>query len=396
MIPSLRAAFNTNYKAEKYAELLRRLGERCGAPIGFRVSETPCFLPEELLKRMAASGAALIRQLVGSPEYYKRSEQSIPVEFRVPNESAHPMFIQVDFGLVRDGQGVLQPKLVELQAFPSLYGYQAVLAQTYIDTYGLDRGLKFYLSGLDDASYRALLRKAVVGKCDPENVILMEVDPAEQKTLPDFRVTEKMLGIRTVDITKIRKSGRELYWEDAGKRVPIRRIYNRAIVDELERKGVKLGFDFRDELEVEWAGHPNWYFRISKFSIPFLKQETVPRTWFLNEMERVPEDLENFALKPLYSFAGLGVIIGPTKADIDAVPAERRGQYILQERLRFAPVIETPFGGTKMEVRLMYIWVDELRPVLTILRTGRGLMMGVDHNKNMEWVGASAGLVPST
>jgi hypothetical protein len=396
MILSLRAAFNTNYKAEKYAELLRRLGERCGAPIGFRVSETPCFLPEELLKRMAATGAALIRQLVGSPEYHKRSEQSIPVEFRVPNESAHPMFIQVDFGLVRDGQGVLQPKLVELQAFPSLYGYQAVLAQTYIDTYGLDRGLKFYLSGLDDASYRALLRKAVVGKCDPENVILMEVDPAEQKTLPDFRVTEKMLGIRTVDITKIRKSGRELYWEDAGKRVPIRRIYNRAIVDELERKGVKLGFDFRDELEVEWAGHPNWYFRISKFSIPFLKHETVPRTWFLNEMERVPEDLENFALKPLYSFAGLGVIIGPTKADIDAVPAERRGQYILQERLQFAPVIETPFGGTKMEVRVMYIWVDELRPVLTILRTGRGLMMGVDHNKNMEWVGASAGLVPST
>jgi hypothetical protein len=393
MIPSLRSAFNSNYKAEKYADLLRRLGERCGVPIGFRVSETPCFLPEELLKRMAASGAELIRQLVESPEYHKRSEQSIPAEFRVANECAHPMFIQVDFGLVRDGQGVLQPKLVELQAFPSLYGYQAVLAQTYIDTYGLDRGLKFYLSGLDDASYRALLRKAVVGKCDPENVILMEVDPEGQKTLPDFRVTEKMLGIRTVDIAKIRKSGRELYWEDGGKRVPIRRIYNRAIVDELERKGVKLGFDFRDELEVEWAGHPNWYFRISKFSIPFLKHETVPRTWFLDEMERVPEDLENFALKPLYSFAGLGVIIGPTKAEIDAVPVERRGQYILQERLQFAPVIETPFGGTKMEVRVMYIWVDELTPVLTILRTGRGLMMGVDHNKNMEWVGASAGLV---
>ena len=280
MIPSLRSAFNSNYKPDKYAELLRRLEERCGVPIGFRVSETPCFLPEELVHRMEASGVELIGQLVESPEYRRRSEESIPAEFRVPNESAHPMFVQVDFGLVRDAQGELQPKLVELQAFPSLYGYQAVLAQTYIDTYGLDRGLKFYLGGLDDAAYRALLRKAVVGECDPENVILMEVDPLQQKTLPDFLVTEKMLGIRTVDITKIRKSGRELYWEDAGKRVPIRRIYNRAIVDELERKGVKLGFDFRDELDVEWAGHPNWYFRISKFSIPFLKHETVPRTWF--------------------------------------------------------------------------------------------------------------------
>jgi len=402
MIPSFRAAFNSNHKSKKYAELLLRLEERCGVPIQFRVSETACFLPESLIARMAESGKELIRQLVDNPEYRKRSEESIPAEFRVPNESAHPMFIQVDFGLVRDGQGELQPKLVELQAFPSLYGYQTVLAQTYIDTYGLDHGpfaanggLKFYLGGLDEASYRALLRKAVVGECDPANVILMEVDPEEQKTLPDFRITEKMLGIRTVDVTKIRKSGRELYWEDAGKQVPIRRIYNRAIVDELERKGVKLEFDFRDALDVEWAGHPNWYFRISKFSIPFLKHETVPRTWFLDQMERVPEDLENFALKPLYSFAGLGVIIGPTKADIDAMPADKRGQYILQERLHFTPVIETPFGGTKLEVRVMYIWVDELTPVLTILRTGRGLMMGVDHNKDMEWVGASAGLIAS-
>jgi hypothetical protein len=392
MIPSWRRAFNSNYKTEKYPELLRRLEEQCGAPVEFRVSETPVFLPAWLLHRMAGSGKELIRQLVDSAEYRKRSEASIPLEFRVANESAHPMFVQVDFGLVRDVQGELQPKLVELQAFPSLYAYQPALARAYIENYGLDRNLKYYLSGLDDGSYCELLRKAVVGNCDPENVILMEIDPEQQKTRPDFRMTEKMLGIRTVDIRSVRKNGRELYWKDGGQRVPIRRIYNRAIVDELERKGARLGFDFRDDLDVEWAGHPNWYFRISKFSIPFLRHETVPRTWFLDRMKRVPDDLENFALKPLYSFAGLGVIIGPQKADLEAVPEERRGHYILQERLHFTPVIETPFGGTKMEVRVMYVWVDELIPVLTILRTGRGLMMGVDHNKNMEWVGASAGL----
>ena len=392
MIPSLRRAFNSTYRTEKYPALLRRLEERCGVPIEFRVSETPVFLPAWLLLRMAESGKELIRQLVDNADYRKRSEASIPPEFRVANESAHPMFVQVDFGLVRDVQGELQPKLVELQAFPSLYAYQPVLAQTYIENYGLDQSFKYYLSNLDDASYRELLQKAVVGECDPANVILMEIDPEHQKTRPDFRMTEKMLGIRTVDIRNVRKSGREVYWGDDGRRVPVRRIYNRAIVDELERKDVKLGFDFRDELDVEWAGHPNWYFRISKFSIPFLRHESVPRTWFLDQMERVPDDLENFALKPLYSFAGLGVIIGPKKADLEAVPEERRGQYILQERLHFTPVIETPFGGTKVEVRVMYVWVDELIPVLTILRTGRGLMMGVDHNRNMEWVGASAGL----
>jgi hypothetical protein len=248
------------------------------------------------------------------------------------------------------------------------------------------------LGGLDSASYLALLRSAIVGQQDPENVILMEIDPLHQKTLPDFLLTEKLLGIKTVDIRCIKKDGDRLYWEWEGRRVPIRRIYNRAIVDELERKGAKLEFDFRDDLNVEWAGHPNWYFRISKYSIPYLKHASVPKTWFLDQMESVPEDLENYALKPLYSFAGLGVVIAPTKEDIAAVPMERRTQYILQERLHFEPVIQTPFGGTKVEVRVMYIWVDELTPVLTILRMGRGLMMGVDHNRNMEWVGSSAGL----
>ncbi|MGC2194155.1 MAG: hypothetical protein WA628_05730 [Terriglobales bacterium] len=392
MIPPLRQSFNSKYKAEKYPELLALLAERCGVPIGFRVSETPCFLPSELLSRMADDGKDLIRQLVDSPAYHARSAESIPPEFHVPRESPHPIFIQVDFGLVRDAAGELQPKLVELQAFPSLYAYQPVLARTFIDVYGLNPGSRYLLSGLDSASYLALLRRAIVGEQDPENVILMEIDPQHQKTLPDFLLTEKLLGIRTVDIRAIKKEANRLYWESDGKRVPIRRIYNRAIVDELERKGAKLDFDFRDDLEVEWAGHPNWYFRISKYSIPYLKHPSVPKTWFLDQMKSVPEDLENYALKPLYSFAGLGVVIAPKKEDVKAVPAERQSQYILQERLHFEPVIETPFGGTRVEVRVMYIWVDELTPVLTILRMGRGLMMGVDHNRNMEWVGSSAGL----
>jgi len=397
MIPSLRKQFNAGFTPEKYQTFLRRIDDACGTHVSFRLAETPCFFPKALLERMADEGKELIRQLVENPEYRARSDASIPEEFRVPNEPAQPMFVQVDFGLVRDAAGKLQPKLVELQAFPSLYAYQVTLAQSYIEVYGLDgfeggEQLQFFLSGLDVKSYRELLRRAIVGSYDPENVILMEIHPQEQKTLPDFLLTEKMLGVRTVDIQAIKKHGSQLYYERNGGRVPIRRIYNRAIVDELQRKRVKLGFDWRDDLEVEWAGHPNWYFRISKFSIPYLRHESVPKTWFLDRLERVPDDLQNYALKPLYSFAGLGVVIAPKKADIDAIPAKKRAEYILQERLDFEPVIETPFGGTKAEVRVMYVWEEELRAVLTIIRIGRGLMMGVDHNRNMEWVGASAGL----
>ena len=401
MIPSLRRQFNQSFTPAKYQEFLRRIDDACGTHVQFRVSETPCFFPKELIDRMSVAGEELIRQLVDSPAYRAKSDEAVPVEFKVPNEAPHPMFVQVDFGLVRDASGQLQPRLVELQAFPSLYAYQGPLAQAYIDTYGIGAAgsalpaggrLKYFLSGLDTDSYRGLLRRAIVRSHDPENVILMEIDPQHQKTLPDFLLTEKMMGVRAVDIADIKKEGSRLYYERDGKRVPIHRIYNRAIVDELERKNVKLAFDWRDDLDVEWAGHPNWYFRISKFSIPYLKHESVPKTWFLDQLQDIPPDLENYALKPLYSFAGLGVVIAPKKEDITAIPEDKRPYYILQERLNFEPVIETPFGGTKAEVRVMYIWLDKLMPVLTIIRMGRGLMMGVDHNKNMEWVGASAGL----
>jgi hypothetical protein len=402
MIPCLRKQFNDSFTPEKYQAFLRRMDDACATHVQFRLAETPCFFPKSLLDRMAQDGKDLIRQLVDNAEYRAKSEESIPAPFKVPNEPEHPMFVQVDFGLVRGRTGELQPKLVELQAFPSLYAYQCYLAQTYMDVYGLlaagfplpspGSRLRYFLNGLEESSYHDLLRRAIVSQQDPEHVILMEIHPQEQKTLPDFLLTEKMLGIRTVDITQIKKQGSRLYYERGGKRVPIRRIYNRAIVDELQRKGVKLNFDWRDELDVEWAGHPNWYFRISKFSIPYLQHASVPKTWFLDRMDRIPDDLGNYALKPLYSFAGLGVVIAPKKGDIAAIPTEKRSDYILQERVHFEPVIETPFGPTKAEVRVMYIWLDALTPVTTIIRMGRGLMMGVDHNKNMEWVGASAGL----
>ena len=401
MIPSLRRQFNASFTSDKYQQFVRRIDEVCGTHVQFRLSETPCFFPKELVDRMARDGEELIRQLVDNPEYRAKSDEAVPPEFKVPNEAPHPMFVQVDFGLVRDANGELQPKLVELQAFPSLYAYQGPLADAYIEVYDLSTlaprlpapgRLKYLLSGLETDSYRELLRRAIVGSHHPDNVILMEIDPTHQKTLPDFLLTEKILGVRAVDIVNIKKEGSQLYYERDDKRIPIRRIYNRAIVDELERKNVKLNFDWRDDLDVEWAGHPNWYFRISKFSIPYLKHPSVPKTWFLDRLDKIPSDLENYALKPLYSFAGLGVVIAPKKADIAAIPAEKRPYYILQERMNFEPVIETPFGGTKAEVRVMYIWLDELTPVLTIIRMGRGLMMGVDHNRNMEWVGASAGL----
>ena len=390
MIPALRQQFNANFAPERYQRLLKLMAERCGTQVQFRVCETPIFLPKALLNQMCDYGKDLIHQL-NNIEYRKASSQAIPEQFRVPREASHPLFIQVDFGLVRDQSGSLQPKLVELQGFPSLYAYQAMLSQTYGEVFDLDPGLQYLLGGLDWDGYKKLLRRAIVGDHNPKHVILMEIDPLHQKTLPDFLLTEKLLGVKTIAITAVKKVGKFLFYENNGKRVPILRIYNRAIVDEMVRTNLKMSFQLNEDIEVEWAGHPNWFFRMSKFSLPYLRHQCMPKTWFLDQVAQIPKDLENYVLKPLFSFAGLGVVINLTPQDLAAIPKEKRSQYILQERMQFEPVIETPVGRNKAEIRVMYIWLDELQPVMTIIRMGRGLMMGVDHNKNMEWVGSSAG-----
>ena len=395
MLRPFRADFNRRFTPEKYCSFLSRLDQRCGTPVKFRVAETPCFFPKSLLDQMAAEGVELVHQLVNSSHYRRQSDKAIPAEFNVANESERPMFLQVDFGLTRNGNGAIEPKLVELQAFPSLYAYQPALTRQYCESYGLDSQLNAFLSGLDFDSYRELLCKAIVGEHAPENVVLMEIDPEEQKTLPDFILTRQLCAIETVNVRDIRTRGRELYYERDGKQIRIERIYNRMIVDEIVRKGISLPFDLRDDLEVEWAGHPNWYFRISKFSIPFLKHRSVPRTWFLDELKSIPADRENYLLKPLYSFAGIGIKFAPSDADLAAIPPEHRHNYILQERIAFEPVIDTPHGATQAEIRIMYIWLEDdpqPTPVLTLVRMGRGKMMGVDHNRNLEWVGGSAGL----
>jgi hypothetical protein len=358
MIPALREEFNRNYTPEKYQSFLRDLDQVCGTHIGFRVSETPCFVPKNLIDQMAQYGRELITQLVDNPEYLRASDVSVPPQYNVPNEAARPMFVQVDFGLVRGASGELEPKLVELQAFPSLYGYQPAAAHQYVESYGLSPELGIYLSGHDRESYWHLLRRLIVADHNPENVILMEIDPEHQKTVPDFLITQRELGIAIVDILSLTKRGNRLFYRKDGRDVEVRRIYNRCIVDELERKGVTLPFDLRDELDVEWAGHPNWYFRISKFSIPHLKHKCVPKTWFLDQLPGLPADNENYLLKPLYSFAGVGIKFAPTQADIDAIPPDQCHNYILQERVYFEPAIQTPHGGTQMEIRMMFVWPE--------------------------------------
>jgi hypothetical protein len=403
MLEPYRSRFNEEqFSPARYESLQARLRERTRTSIDFRIAETPCFFPEQLLAEMAETGRVLTHQLIDNAEYMKGSDTAIPEKYRVPRDNPRPNFMTVDFGLVRNEAGGLEPRLVELQAFPSVFGYQDVLCQEYARAYQLDDELTWHASGLTSDGYWEMLRRTIVGDHDPQNVVLTEVEPETQKTRADFVVYADKLGVRTVDIAKVRREGRQLLYERDGVWTPIERIYNRAIVDEMERKQIVPGFDYRDDLEVEWAGHPNWFFRISKFSLPYLKHASVPTAvflddWFAGRRGKLPVDRSRLLLKPLYSFAGKGIQFEPLDTDLDAIPAVERSHFLLQERVRFAPVISTPEGATQAEIRVMYCWpedADEMVAVTFLVRLGRGLMMGVDHNRNQAWVGSSGAFSP--
>jgi len=392
VIPELRARFNSNFTEEKHRRFLQSLDVATETKIEFRPCETPVFFPGGLLAEMRRSAGEIIAQLC-TPEYKAASARAIPAAFNAPNEGERPDFIQVDFAVTRDEGGALAPKLIELQGCASLYAFQYILPRVYKQHYDLDE-LGYLLNGLTDESYVELLREILLNGHDPEQVILMEIDPLDQKTLPDFRMNEKLTGIPFVCITDVIKRGNKLFYKRGGREIEIRRIYNRVIIDEFVRKGARADFDFRDELDVEWAGHPNWYFRMSKFSLPFLKHRTVPRARFLDQVSEYPEDLNQFVLKPLFSFAGSGVKVSVTREDLDAIPAGERSDFLLQEKVAYAPVIETPDEPSKVEARLMFVWpagAAEPEAVATLTRLSKGAMMGVDFNKNKTWVGSSCG-----
>jgi len=398
MIPTLRHQFNTAWSERSYRDLVARLDARVGSERGFPISETPCFFPRSLMDELSAIGLELAGQILDNPAARAAALSAVPDRFHGPNAEALPMFLQVDFGLVRGPSGAIEPKLVELQAFASLYGFQQVVAGAFRDAFSLDPALGLYLSGLQAAEYHDLVGKALLNGHDPRHVVLMEIEPRKQKTWPDFIVTEQMWGIRAVDTAEVMREGKRLFYLRDGQRTPIARIYNRVIPDELVSKNVPLPFDYRDDLDVEWAGHPSWFFQISKYSIPWLKHPSVPETRFLHEIDRLPDDRERYLLKPLFSFAGAGILFAPTDEQVAAIPEDQRSNYILQERIAFEPVIETPAGPTQAEIRVMYIRAASTNgsgfvPVLPLVRMGRGKMMGVDHNKGLRWVGASAGLI---
>ena len=395
MIADHRKSFNTAFTASKYQSLLKAL-EHGYCDISFRVAETPVFIPADLKHKLIEAGDEII-DLISHPDFKAMTNAAIPAAWRVPGENDHPHFLTFDFGISKDENGDLIPKLIEMQGFPSLYGFQAHLGKNCKVNYDLADNLTPYFGDMDEESYVTLLKEVIVGPYKPEEVALMDVDVLQQKTLIDFLVTQKYLGIKILGLTDIVKEGNALFYMEGTQKIRLKRIYNRLIFDEISNNTALLkdGFDPREELDIEWITHPNWFYRISKYTMPFLKSKYVPETQFLSELKEIPADLENYVLKPLFSFAGMGVIIDVKDTDIHQV--EDPQNWILQRKVQYEPVVSAPDGGVKVELRLMYLWPDDGKPKLCInlARLSRGKMIGVRYNEDFDWVGGTIGLMES-
>ena len=393
MHPELRARFNADFTPEKYATLLRCVNETEKWPADFRISETPVFLTRAFTDDVTRGANAII-DATRTPEFERQAASAVPKELEVPNESAHPNFLVVDFAICEE-ENRLVPRLIEMQAFPSLFGFQLLLLGCIRKAYPvIPRNWTSSFGGIKDDAYLQLLRRTIIADSAPENVVLLEIEPEKQKTRIDFAATETLLDIRPVCVTKIKKRGRQLFYDRDGSEVQIERIYNRVIFDELVRRpDLNLPFRFQDDLDVTWVGHPNWYFRISKHSLPFLKTEHTSPTFFADDFP-ASENIGDYVLKPLYSFAGHGVDMEPTRQKIAAL--KNPSEWILQKKVDYAPFVVTVDGKkSKAEIRMMFVWPDNDRnPTLVnnLVRMSQGKMMGVDFNVDKTWVGASIAL----
>jgi hypothetical protein len=391
--PKLRAAFNTEFTPEKYAALMRCVNETEKWPADFRISETPIFLTREFTDEVTRAANEIIA-ITRTPEFAQHATSAVPKALAVPHESGHPNFHVVDFAICAEGDRLV-PRLIELQAFPSLFGFQLLLLGCIRKAYPvIPRNWTSSFGGINDEAYLDLLRRTIIADSAPESVVLLEIEPEKQKTRIDFAATETLLGIRSVCVTQIKKRGRELFYERDGREVQIERIYNRVIFDELiHRPDLNLPFRFQDDLDVTWVGHPNWYFRISKHSLPFLNTEHTSPAFFADEFP-ADDKIDDYVLKPLYSFAGHGVDMEPTREKIDAL--ENPHEWILQKKVDYAAFVPTVDGKkSKAEIRMMFVWPEnDHDPTLVnnLVRMSQGKMMGVDFNIDKTWVGASIAL----
>lgn len=393
MIESVRKIFNQQFSEKKYADFLADLDREFNHKITFRVAETPVFVGKEFKQKLFKAADEIIDFIV-QPGFKKAMQPALPDSLRVPNEDAHTLFLALDFAVCTDGSDDLVPRLIEMQGFPSMFGYQDLLGNKFRQHYKLPSNFEFHFNETSE-SYWAQLRKAIVKEHDPENVILLEIDPLKQNTAIDFLVTQHHLGVQPVHLGDVIIRNRKLFYKKNKVEVPIHRIYNRVIFDELlAKKDLKTDFHLTEDVDVEWAGHPNWFYYISKYTMPFLTSTSVPDCKFLNEYSALPSDLDQYVLKPLFSFSGSGVIFNVTEKDISEIAQNERHNFMLQRKVHYQPVVQAPDGLVKTEIRLLFLW-DEgaARPKLitNLARLSRGDMIGVKYNKDKTWVGGTVG-----
>ena len=410
MIASIRQKFNTAFTEEVYQNYLAALNTPFPGALDFSVAETPIFIDKVFIQKVLSTGD-YVNQVIQSDRFNSITEPSLKNIPHFPNETALPQCIVMDFAIAINEQNELVPALIELQGFPSLFAYEVLQDECIRKTYTIPAGYSPYLNGYTKEKYMHHLETILKGdilidkdldtlKNSHKHTVLLEILPHQQKTRIDFYCTEKYFNIPIVCITEIFVEGNNLFYERAGQKIKIDRIYNRIVLDELKNQTKEIqdkGALLESKLDIEWVTHPHHFFRISKYLLPFLKHTYIPKTQFVDQLKVIPTALDKYILKPLFSFAGQGVIIDISAEDISNI--KDPSGWILQEKVEYANCIETPTGPAKAELRLYYFWDEDKKEYIATMnlsRLSKGKMIGVNYNKTATWVGGSLAYFETT
>lgn len=389
MLKDIRIAFNQAFTDERYQRYLDYINQHYPNSVGFRIAETPLFFSKEFKESITLAGEAICHQLI-QPALLKQLCKGIPAGFNIDAYNTLPNCILLDFAITENGR---EPdySLVELQAFPSLFAYEIIQNNALLQSYSIPNGFSAFLNDYDEKSYLSLLSQLIKGD-NPNETILLELDPEIQKTCIDFYCTRDYLNIPIVNIRDIYFKEGKWYYLSGGKESTFKRIYNRIVFDEIKENEaiVETYIQLANDSQLTWFTHPIHFFMYSKYALPYITHPKIPKTVFLDQVNIQKTDFTRKVIKPLFSFAGKGVMIEPTQESVQSIT--NKAQWICQEKIHYVQGILTPKDPAKAELRIFFLKdpkTNVFKAVFNLARLSKQALINTAQNSNDTWVGGS-------
>lgn len=349
MFTKIREQFNAVFDISQSKNIWDDIDKEFPGYRDFKIAEIPVFLDNELKSKLLMAGNTCL-DVILAPDFIQKNMGS---EFQFGQKNSKPDFICLDFAITLNEHDEFIPKLIEAQGFPTLLGFQQYLTGKFKKHCQIPSGFTSHFNRINAFHFSEKIGSIL--KQYGDDTVLLEAYPEKQRTRLDFKLTEAYWGIKTVCLSQIEANSGKLYYKTGDNLKPINAIYNRVIIEEVVKTYPELltKIELLKEVEVSWISHPDWYYLISKAALPLFKGPYVPSSKIFYKGDDIPENLEDYILKPLFEYGGDGVQLDLNQSIFES--CLENVPYLLQQKVRYADCILLPNGQKrKAEIRLIY------------------------------------------